>query len=97
MESIKCFSCGLAVANYFVRVHGAGPDGRARSWLCRDCADRRPLTVASPDKPRMVGKAPIKFTTVLRAERLANAGHGATADEVLRNALDVLEHAGLAR
>lgn len=88
---MKCCACGDEKARVYVAVYGRGRRGLPQSWVCEDCDRGRALTSASPSTPTITGKAPIKFTTVLRAERLAAAGHGWTADEVLRAALDLLE------
>lgn len=95
MNSTKCYACGSTTARMYLRPFGRTVDGRVKSWVCDDCDRGHALTKSSPSAPRIVGKAPIKFTTVLRAERLVAAGHGWTADEVLRNALDLLEQAGV--
>lgn len=97
MKGTKCISCGNARASIYLRVYGNAPDGAPRAWICDMCDKRKPLTSASRPTPRMVGKAPIKFTTVLRAEQFVAAGFGWTADEVLRNALDMIEHSGFTR
>lgn len=90
-KTVRCYACGDERAKVYLRPFGRTTNGEPKTWVCDGCDQRQVLTAASPSGPRITGKAPIKFTTVLRAERLALAGHAGTADDVLRNALDLLE------
>lgn len=97
MKGTKCYACGTTKASVYLRVFGKAPDGTPRSWICDDCDRLHTYTKPAQPDTRVPGRAAVKVTTILRAERLAAAGHGWTADQVLRNALDMLEHAGVAR
>jgi len=77
----RCISCGREREARLMRPFAVDKFARPTSWVCASCA--------GPE--RVYGKPHLAWTTVARAERLAAAGAGWSADQVMRRALDLLE------
>ena len=77
----RCIGCGREREARLMRPFAVDKFARPTSWVCSACA--------GPE--RLHGAAALAWTTVARAERLAVAGAGWSADHVMRRALDLLE------
>jgi len=76
-----CYCCGKCREKRAMRPFGHDKFGRTISWSCRSCS--------TPEQVN--GKPHLSFATIAQAERLAAAGAGWNADQVMRRALDLLE------
>lgn len=91
-SKVTCNVCGDDKAGVYLRPFGREPDGRPVAWICTDCDNRVPATMQrTPARESVHGKPALKWSTIAKAEQLARAGQGWTADQVMRRALSLLE------
>lgn len=86
-ETINCYACGRDATTATARPFGCRA-GQVATWVCSDCRnDRLPAKATET----LSGGPRLAWATIARAERMRAAGYGWTVDQVVRDALELLE------